>query len=305
MSQKYHLKKKGLKIVIDHLKCELFKVLTKNSARYIIPSGDSVSVQLQVLGFHDEGLTSIIKGFAVEGYSDFLIDIGANIGFITCQTGAYFKHVVCIEPNPVCVLVLKANTGIYLDKSKLEIVGCGLGSRSGEVEFWIPKNNLGGAFVKDLDNKYTDEVIAKKDGYKTVEKTNYTITKVNVVEAEDKLREIFEEIRIKNLRKGVVKIDVEGLEQVVIDGIARALPEDLSIKIIFENWNHNFNFDRLIKSFGKRFRMIEKIEVEGPYRHTWPRLIKAMLLTCCSQTIVVKELSKCSRTVGDIIVTVN
>ena len=53
-------------------------------------------------------------------------------------------------------------------------------------------------------------------------------------------------------KKGVAKIDVEGMEKVILEGISKALPENLFVYIIFENWDRSIDLQMIKKFFSNR-----------------------------------------------------
>src|ERR1039457_1398249 len=68
----------------NKITCGLFKYLTKNSTNLFLKGKDIISIYPQTVGIHEPTITSLIDHFASNGYSDFLIDIGANIGLTSC-----------------------------------------------------------------------------------------------------------------------------------------------------------------------------------------------------------------------------
>ena len=52
-----------------------------------------------------------------------------------------------------------------------------------------------------------------------------------------------------NLNKGIIKIDVEGMEESILEDISEILPKNIKTKIIFENWDINFNIKKLKNFF--------------------------------------------------------
>lgn len=230
----------------------LFKKITKNSLNYFLRGGDLISVNPLTNGVHEPGLTHVISYFCENGYSDFLIDIGANIGLTSCQNGNSFKKVICFEPNPLCVHILKANTEIGITNSLVEINEYGLGNEAGTYDLWVPKHNWGGAFVKNSENRYSDEILASKDSFSAVDKSNYLVKSIDIRSTESVLTEKFSGLIDSGFTSGVVKIDVEGMELQVIQGLARALPSICNIVIVFENWDSNFDFDLIEDAFADR-----------------------------------------------------
>jgi hypothetical protein len=84
----------------------VYKKLFKNHNIFIKPS-DIISLPYLATGFHERHISLILKHAAKNGYSNFLMDIGANIGFITIQTENSFYNIFCFEPNPISYELLK------------------------------------------------------------------------------------------------------------------------------------------------------------------------------------------------------
>lgn len=87
----------------------LFRRLTRKNLSIFLRGGDLISQGPLIEGIHESRLTQFIYNNAKNGMSDFLIDIGANIGLTSCQNGNSFKQIYCFEPNPLCVNILKTN----------------------------------------------------------------------------------------------------------------------------------------------------------------------------------------------------
>ena len=164
--KRYSYSQNPLIIIKNIIKYIFFKVATSRSNNLFVKGSDRLSIAPQIEGLHEAPVSNYIKFSATQNNkSDFLIDIGANIGLISCQTGKYFKKIICYEPNPLCCNILKVNTSISLDKLKVEIFEFGLGTKNEYLELWVPKKNWGGAFIRSNDNSYNDTMLAKKDGF--------------------------------------------------------------------------------------------------------------------------------------------
>ncbi len=59
-------------------------------------------------------------------------------------------------------------------------------------------------------------------------------------------------MKLKNLTKGIIKIDVEGLETSIIRAIAKIIPGSFELIIIFETWDKKIDIDSLILDFKGR-----------------------------------------------------
>lgn len=252
----YSVRRKGRDVIVEQLKARFFRRLTKHSSRLFLKAGDVISVGPQISGEHEPVLSGFIRKCAEDGHGDFLIDIGANIGLISCQTGAYFDVVHMFEPNPLCVQILSVNAAISLDQERFHIHPVGIGTTQSDLTLTVPKNNWGGAFLKNNDNIYTEEMLAQKDGFSSFDSANYFEVTVKIVDGIKKLTELFAELHANGKKSGVIKIDVEGLETPILNAIALTLPDDVKAIIAFENWNKNFDPEPLLSAFGGRARLL-------------------------------------------------
>jgi len=292
----------GDKYYIKSFKRRVFRSLSSKSVDYFLRGQDIISINPIVNGVYEPDLTELIAHFNEIGYRDFLIDIGANIGLTSCQNGLYFKRVICFEPNPLCVHILKVNTEIALSNTSVEINEFGLGKSDAELDLWIPKHNWGGAFVKSNDNSYPDEVLASKDGFSEIDKTNYFIKKIQIRSCKDILDEKFSSLLKDGFNNGVIKIDVEGMEEVVLKGISQSIPDNFKVMIVFENWNLNFNFDEIKEYFSKRQTSFFMLSRKAPYKKTWTKLLKRLTLLFGTSKLLLIPLESSESNVGDVVV---
>lgn len=247
----------------SRVKVKLYETLTRDSLPIFLRGGDVISTSPQVHGYHEVRVKQLINFSAQDGYDDFLLDIGANIGLSSCQSGDFFKEVHCYEPNPDCFQILKVNTKIALKKCKLTLNNFGLGLADGETQLYVPRGNWGGAFIHDDANSYTDQEIGSKDGYIGFSSDNYEAVPIQIKNAVHHFTKLFLELKDRNLSKGFVKIDVEGYEPVVIEAIAKSIPDDLNIIILFECFTKEFNPSSLLEKFNGRatpYRLVRSPE---------------------------------------------
>jgi len=293
-----------VKTLVSVFKNLIYRSITKKSLNLFIRGGDLISVNPLTNGIHEPGITEVVSHFCENGFSDFLIDVGANIGLTTCQNGNSFSKIICFEPNPLCVHILKVNTEIAITKSVVEINEYGLGSEMGTYELWVPKHNWGGAFVVTDQNAYSDDILASKDGFSNVDKNNYSVKPIDIRSSESILTEKFADLINLGLTSGIVKIDVEGMEMPVIAGLARALPAVCNIVIVFENWDANFEFKLVENAFiGRSIEMYifrsaatddGGAKIWRPLRHARQKFGKHALF----------PIKSVSNTVGDVILIV-
>jgi FkbM family methyltransferase len=170
-----------LKVIKYLFKSRIFNLLTKKSSGLFLRGKDIISVNPQIFGIHEEPLTNLIKHYVKNGYKDFLIDIGANIGLTSCQNGGDFTEVHMFEPNPLCCNILEVNAWLAFDSAKFNIYRYGLGESNKKCSLTVPKHNWGGAFIRDKNNSYSDNILASKDRFETIDSKNsysrrYSIT---------------------------------------------------------------------------------------------------------------------------------
>lgn len=237
---------------VVRFKERLFRRITKDAIPLFLKGGDIISISPWVQGTHERRVVDVIKNFAGRGYNDFFIDIGANIGLISCQVGALFKKAHLFEPNLECCKILSVNVNIALPRERATIHEVGLGSTAQTATLMIPPHNWGGAFVQSSDNTYDQSVLAGKDGYDRFDESNYIRSEIRIEPARERLGEIFAELRASGFKKGVVKLDVEGGELPILEGIAASLPDDFSLMIVFEYFDQTLDPKPILEQFRGR-----------------------------------------------------
>jgi hypothetical protein len=81
----------------------------------------------------------------------------------------------------------------------------------------------------------------------------------------------------KGLNKGVIKIDVEGYEETVLIGIAKSIPSNVRVSILFESCDNNFNIEKVMKAFNRKV-VAKKINRHKPWKNNASNLTKLALL---------------------------
>lgn len=138
--------------------------------------------------------------------SDTVLDIGANIGCTSLLFGSLASKVYSFEPSPTTYRWLVEN----VQRAKLnnvEPINLGLGKEAGTFELTFAPNNRSGGFVSNLTSASEGHqvehiTIARGDGFIR----EHQIAKVDFI-----------------------KIDVEGFEQSVIEGLAATIARDQPI----------------------------------------------------------------------------
>lgn len=228
------------------VKQRFLKLLAVPKHKIFTLSGDLLGNSMLLNQQHEPALTCFIRDRALAGMKDFLIDIGANIGLISIQTGVYFDEVHCVEPNPIAFSVLDANLYLSGIKSKTTVHKVAIGSEDNLSTLRIPNGNLGGAFMPDSGNSYSLDVLARKDGWSEFRSENYMDIPIKVLNGNFFFRELFAKLNRAGKNKGIVKIDVEGYEKIVLQKLFEELPKHFSITVVFENWSHDLEIDDVL-----------------------------------------------------------
>lgn len=88
----------------------LAKKVSKRDRKFFLDVTSGVDRTILNLGTFEKAIIEIIKAVSSStGYTDRLVDIGANIGNHSVCLASEFKQVIAIEPNPVIFKILEAN----------------------------------------------------------------------------------------------------------------------------------------------------------------------------------------------------
>lgn len=253
----------------------LRKILSKE-VNLFLRTNDIISHNPLINGNYEPHLIELYKYFSKEGHSEFFIDIGANIGLSSCFISKHFDALYLIEPNPLVFKILEVNVAVNKYNEKFTLFNFGLAKNSGIVKLMVPKHNWGGAFIVGRDNSYNQTVLAKKDGFNSINPQNYLQLDVQVNKADESFYQIFHSLNKTSRIKGVIKIDVEGYEDNVLKGLSQSLPNNISVFVVFENWDPRFDLTKVLNRFDGRAQAF-MLTVTKPYRKKSSPLVKSLL----------------------------
>jgi len=271
-------KKSSISIFLDYFRVALYQRLTRCAIPVFVRGGDVISASPMVLGVHEPHVAETLKHFASEGYDNFLLDIGANIGLTSSAVGNLFDKVVLFEPNPLCLGILETNLAINLVGTPYEIKSFGLGRSNEKLTLKIPRTNWGGAHIVSKDNAYSAETLLAKDGFDTEDSQNYLFREINIRNTVDVMKEIFEDFRLQGCFSGSIKIDIEGFEGVVLKSIAKALPKEMELSIVFEYWAEKFPFEEVLSAFDGRAQIFGLLKTPRVNGSKWKKLLSLILI---------------------------
>ena len=216
-------------------------MIAKDANVYLKPN-DIISHRPTLFGMHEPHIEALITE-ASATHGDFLLDIGANIGMTSALVGRRFARVDCVEPNELVVNILKTNLAMNLSATEHEVHAVGLGKEDGVLTLRVPPDNFGGAYVEDGNPQFDGET-ATRHSNQFSDRSDHLAIDVVIREAGKWLDGRFTALREAGFRKGVIKIDVEGYEEVIFGKIIETLPADFSAVVVMENWFDRFPVSR-------------------------------------------------------------
>jgi FkbM family methyltransferase len=155
-------------------------------------------------GTFEKAIVDIIREVCVlTGYTDHLVDIGANIGNHSVWLADLFQHISAVEPNPVIFKILEAN----LLRNNINNVSC---------------YNFGLA-----EQSSTATLIATSENHSLGKVKQHTTLGADAFNIDESVFDIEHEIQLQSTSafftkfsgqhaKTFIKIDVEGMEQEIL-----------------------------------------------------------------------------------------
>lgn len=270
--ENFLFKKSGKQKYQFQVNQKAYQSLTRNALHFFFLAGDKVSIEPLLTGAYEPQIRDFIEYAAACGFGDFLIDIGANVGLTSCQSGGHFKELHMYEPNPSCAALLRLNAKIALRGMNYHVHEFGLGEEDGNATLRVPVGNLGGAFIHDGANSYSDDILAMKDNFQSLQEVNYNEEHIQIRCAQVVLGDLFQDLVSRGLGSGVVKIDVEGYEPVILNALTQ-VSQKMGLVIIFESWDKDYDLQSLIGAYGGRANAYQ-LKSQRAYKNIFHRLLK-------------------------------
>lgn len=180
-----------------------------NACLYVDHNDQSIGLPLLLNGVHEPGLCSLIKRIVKPGMT--CVDIGANIGYISILIGSRLKgygSLVSFEPAKTNYTLLKKNINLNHLTNIVTIENQAVSDHNGTMFLRVSNNNSGAHSLVDTEINDSQE-------------------SVNVVS----LDSYFGDRAID-----FIKIDVQGAEQLIIDGANKILSSRFRPTIVLEFW---------------------------------------------------------------------
>jgi FkbM family methyltransferase len=193
----------------DHL--SLCKILTKYKM-YIDTRDMGIAPHLMVDGYWESWLTQCLAKIVKPG--SVCIDIGANLGYYSllmselCGTSG---KTIAIEPNPNICKLLRFSE--FLHSWNFDVIEMAVSDMEGEAVLTIPDKSFGGASL----NKNPGTPFSGKS------EVNVRVTTIDKIAEELKLEKV-----------DVIKMDVEGFEPLVFEGMKKIISDNPGLQVLIE-----------------------------------------------------------------------
>jgi FkbM family methyltransferase len=189
----------------------LCRILTKHKL-YIDTRDTGITPHLIMDGFWETWLTQCLAGIIRPG--DTCIDIGANVGYYSVLMSALAGEkgqTIAIEPIPRIAGLLRQTAG--LNYPGFRVAEVALSNCTGETILHIPDLSFGDASILQRSDRVA--VSQSKTKVQTIT-LDLLLEQMNVSKAD------------------VIKIDVEGAEPQVLEGMKKTIENNPGLKIIIE-----------------------------------------------------------------------
>ena len=243
--------------------------LKKNYDQLVVYSFDTVSTEINLNGIYEKELLFFLranlkkKNFNLEKKT--VIDIGAFIGNHSIFFSRMFANVISFEPHPKSFEILKLNCK---NSGNIKLYNFGCSDKNENSFLRLKHTNIGGSNISN--GKHERDFSIK------------------LIKLDDLLKDYDQEI-------GLIKIDVEGHENKVIDGSIELLKKNKPV-IIMELRNYQNSMEpeiiNKLKSLGysKFFELERKIKFNKLQNNFFLALIDRLINVIFENPISLKEI---------------
>jgi FkbM family methyltransferase len=176
-------------------------------------------------GRYEEQNLEVLLSFVKE--DTVFLDIGANLGFFTLQVGKRVLRrgrVYSFEPHPKLLSLLRWNVHLNGLTGTVSCFPFGLSDQNSPAKFAYPIGHLGGGAVSDLADNADFDIV------------------------DSELRRL-DDVLGPDFVCDLVKIDVEGHELNVLNGMRRVVDNSPEIKILFEKLAPNLGTEDTFEEY--------------------------------------------------------
>ena len=219
------------------------KYCVKDIGEMYLPNNDYVTNFVAENGVWEPRTTQFIKDHLKEGQT--FVDVGSQAGYFTLLASKIVGDsgkVISFEPSESNFEVLKENIKQY---SNIKLVKKALSNREGKTELFIRNTPGQTSITKTSDKHYEVETARYSDQYEVPD---------------------------------MIKVDVEGAEMLVLEGMKPVLETDKPLYMIIEDWenkiskwlieNYNFKLVTTDRASGNKIlaKNIKVREIKEPIR---------------------------------------
>lgn len=174
--------------------------------RWLISRGSTLDQTLKRRnGIYDPAITLLISRCDL---SRAAVDVGANAGYWSLPLATKFANVICFEPEPSIRRKFLLNVGLNKNlEKKISVVDKAASDAPGETDFFVRSSIDGEALL----NRGLSSMVVSDGADQKIRVLSTTVS---------------DECDYLNCRVGLLKIDVEGAEILVLKGAERILLRD-------------------------------------------------------------------------------
>jgi len=192
---------------------------------------------------------------------DVFWDIGAHMGFYSLMMRRNFGRVVAVEPNPETAATLRERTRAA---GNIEVLEIALSNINGSVPLYTQKEKFS---IPGIYNKFQNDSLLAKSVHKSARDPSTD----RVVENRPSIQ--VSQRRFDEMSAGpvdLVKIDVEGAEFLVLDGMRDSLKDGLVKRIMLElhNREDKTKLESLFAAYGYAIEWVDLDHLFASVRQT-------------------------------------
>ena len=181
---------------------------------------------------------------------DLFWDIGANIGFYSLLMKGNFSKIIAVEPNAETAATLRKRTR---GAGNIQVLEIALSNASGPVSFYTQKENFS---IPGFNNKNGSDSLVSRVEYKSARDPSNDRVVANRPSYQV-LQKSFDELSAGSV--DLVKIDVEGAEFLVLEGMRNNL-QNHSVKQLMVELHNKENKSRLESTFTEYGYSVEWVD---------------------------------------------
>ena len=195
------------------------KIKLNTGLEMYVDLNDIIGYRTALTGQWDDTALRVIQVFSSK--NTLYIDIGANIGLTSIPIAKLGYETIAIEPNPVALNLITRNIALN-SPSKFYLFPFALGSSSENVEMidlFMPQGNLGASSTNANWSPGLESLV------------RFSVPRISL----DKVVTfLFSKSKLAECENLIIKLDVEGQEDSVMEGSENLISEKRPI-VIFEN----------------------------------------------------------------------